>query len=77
MRLCLAETSIDGLSPYSFLCNYRGICAKLGLLENAKTKQIYEKLYKRIESELPELIWLNFRSIVNIKLYKLLGILQS
>lgn len=56
MRLCLSETSIDGLSPYSFLCNYRSICAKLGIIENAKTNPIYEKLYKRIESQLPELI---------------------
>ena len=56
MRLCLAETSIDGLSPYSFLCNYRGICGKLGIVENTETRPIYEKLYKKVESKLPDLI---------------------
>ena len=75
MRLCLAETSIDGLSPYSFLCNYRGICGKLGIVENTETRPIYEKLYKKVESKLPDLIWLNLLSIINIKLYKILEVL--
>ena len=56
MHLCLTNQSSAGLSPYSFLCNYRSICANACISDDLSTRDLYNQLVKKVESEIPRLI---------------------